>query len=133
MRLTQWSIILYAFVGLRLNNPPPMLKMVAVKAAALRDPSAMGDPPAMGDPCDHSTKRKSQDQGGLAKAACTKKPEEALVVWTPPPMHAMTHCNSSNQRRNYKPSLKRKVQGALNMAYCIKEPEPKEVVVVWKP
>jgi hypothetical protein len=119
MRLTQWSIILYAFVGLRLNNPPPMLKMVAVKAAALRDPSAMGDPPAMGDPCDQSTKRKSQDQGGLAKAACTKKPEEALVVWTPPTM---------------KPSLKRKAQGALTKASsCIKEPEPKEAVVVWKP
>jgi hypothetical protein len=113
MCLTQWSIILYAFVGLRLNNPPPMLKMVAVKAAASRDP------PAMGDILGQSTKRKPQDQGGVAKADCTKEPEEALVVWTPPTM---------------KPSLKRKAQGALTKASsCIKEPEPKEAVVVWKP
>jgi hypothetical protein len=73
-----------------------------------------------------------QDQGSLAKAACTKEPEEAIAVLTPPPMHEMTLYTPPNKSSSEQSSLKRKALGDSQIeqqsdlvakAACIEEPE----------
>jgi hypothetical protein len=111
-----------------LYTPPGSVpKMAAAKAATSRDPPAMQRNPQI-------TKRILQDQAALvlAKAACTKEPEEAIAVLTPPPMHGMTLYIPPHKSSSEQSSLKRKALGDSRIeqesnlvakAACIKEPE----------